>query len=61
MAEKAIYIGDSIKYDVGGANSAGMKSVLFSKNSKRISTEADYHAHGVEDLESLAKRFCELA
>jgi HAD superfamily hydrolase (TIGR01549 family) len=58
VPEKAIYIGDSIKYDVGGANSAGMKSVLFSKKSKRISSEADYHAHGVEGLETLARRFC---
>lgn len=61
VPEKAIYIGDSIKHDVGGANSAGMKSVLFSKKSKRFSSEADYHAHGVEGLESLAKRLCELA
>lgn len=61
VPEKAIYIGDSIKHDVGGANSAGMKSVLFSKKSKKISSEADYHAHGVEGLENLAKKFCGLA
>jgi putative hydrolase of the HAD superfamily len=61
VPEKAIYIGDSIKHDVGGANSAGMKSVLFSEKSKRISSEADYHAHGVDGLENLAKKFCELA
>lgn len=61
VPEKAVYIGDSVKHDVGGANSAGMKSVLFSKDSKITSSEADYHAHGVEGLAKLAKKFCELA
>jgi HAD superfamily hydrolase (TIGR01549 family) len=59
--ENAIYIGDSVKYDVAGANSAGMKSVLFSKSSKRLSSDADYHAHGVEGLEILVSELFELA
>ncbi len=59
--EKAVYIGDSIKHDVSGANSAGMKSVLFSKSSKRVCSKADYHAHGVEGLESLVGEFRGLA
>lgn len=58
--ENAIYIGDSIKHDVAGANSAGMKSVLFSKSSKRLSSDADYHAHGVEGLGILVSDLCEL-
>jgi putative hydrolase of the HAD superfamily len=61
VPENAIYIGDSIKYDVAGANSAGMKSVLFSKSSKMLSSEAHFHAHGVEGLETLASELCELA
>ncbi len=61
LPEKAVYIGDSIKHDVVGANSAGMKSALFSKSSKRVSSHADYHAHGVEGLSSLAHEFCKLA
>lgn len=61
VPEKALYVGDSIKYDVAGANFAGMKSVLFSKNSKRLSSEANFHVHGVEGLKSLASELCELA
>mgnify|MGYP000339076802 CR=1 FL=1 len=61
VPEKAIYIGDSIKHDVAGANSAGMKSVLFSKSSKRLSSEAHFHAHGVEGLQTLASELCQLA
>jgi epoxide hydrolase-like predicted phosphatase len=61
VPENAIYIGDSIKHDVAGANSAGMKSVLFSKSSKILSSEAHFHAHGVEGLETLASELCELA
>lgn len=61
VPEKAIYIGDSIEHDVFGANSAGMKSVLFSKKFKRISSVANYHAHGVEGLENLSRKFFELA
>lgn len=58
VPENAIYIGDSIKHDVAGANSAGMKSVLFSKNSKRSCSEAHFHAHGIEGLEILANELC---
>lgn len=61
VPEKALYIGDSIKHDVAGANAAGMKSVLFCKSSKRWSSEAHFHAHGVEGLEAFATELCELA
>ncbi len=58
LPEKAVYIGDSIKHDVRGANSAGVKSVLFSRSSKRVSNNADYQVHGVEELLSLASELC---
>ncbi len=60
LPEKAVYIGDSIQHDVRGANSAGMKSVLFTSGSKRVSSNADYHVHGVEELLSLVHKFCSL-
>lgn len=61
VPENAIYIGDSIKHDVAGANAAGMKSVLFSKSSEKLISEAHFHVHGVEGLETLASELCALA
>jgi putative hydrolase of the HAD superfamily len=51
--EKALYIGDSLAYDVLGAKAAGLKTVLFNQNTKRNSTDANYCVHGINELQTL--------
>lgn len=51
--DQALYVGDSIAYDINGAKSAGMKTVLFNKNTKRDVNVADYSALGIEGLQTL--------
>ena len=49
----ALYIGDSVDYDIIGAQSAGMKTVLFNKNTKSDTDIADYFALGIDGLHNL--------
>jgi len=50
---KALFVGDSITYDIVGAKSAGMKTVLFNQRSKKEHHLADYIVHGVDELDLL--------
>lgn len=50
---RALCVGDSEDYDVGGAGAAGMKTVLSSSNRCRESDTADYCIQGVDGLRSL--------
>jgi len=52
----ALYIGDSITYDIDGAKAAGMKTILFSNSSTVNSEHADYVISGVEALHDLLKQ-----
>lgn len=52
-ANQAVYVGDSVYYDVAGAKSAGMKTVLFNISRKKDSYVADYFALGIGELEEI--------
>jgi HAD superfamily hydrolase (TIGR01549 family) len=54
--DQALYIGDSVTYDMVGAKSAGMKTVLFNKDSNRQASAADYTIDGVAELQVLLDR-----
>lgn len=51
--EKALYIGDSVTYDILGAKSAGMRTVLFCQHSKKDNPLADYIVQGIDGLDLL--------
>ncbi|MCD4706575.1 MAG: HAD family hydrolase [Candidatus Sabulitectum sp.] len=50
--EECLFIGDSIHYDIKGAHSAGMKTVLYGK-SKSVSEVPDYRAEDIRELAGL--------
>lgn len=54
--QKALYIGDSVTHDVEGARSAGMKTVLFSHNTRTENPLADYCVQGMEELDALMRQ-----
>ncbi|MCP4367844.1 MAG: HAD family hydrolase [Deltaproteobacteria bacterium] len=54
--DRALYVGDSIKYDIVGAKAAGMKTTLFSKQSNRDCNVADYNVKGIDELQALFDR-----
>ena len=49
---QALYIGDSVSYDIIGAKSAGMKTALFSRNSDSDTNIADYFIQGIDGLQT---------
>lgn len=51
--EKALYVGDSISYDIVGAKSAGMKALFFNKDTQKDCTVADFRAFGVDELQNI--------
>lgn len=51
--DKSLFIGDSVTYDIAGAKSAGMKTVLFNQHRKKKDHPADYIVHDVDELNSL--------
>ena len=52
--DHALYIGDSVAYDIVGAKSAGMKTILINKNTTRdANNTADYFVLGIDGLQSL--------
>ena len=51
--DQALYVGDSVSYDIVGARSAGMKTVLFSKDFNRDTNIADYFVLRVDGLNTL--------
>lgn len=55
-ADKTLYIGDSVTYDITGAKSAGMKTVLFSKHIKGNSKVADYIVKDIAEMQKLLDR-----
>ncbi len=56
MADEAVFIGDSVKYDVRGAQSVGMHSVLFSYNGNAEKRIADHTCNNIKELCDLLKR-----
>jgi HAD superfamily hydrolase (TIGR01549 family) len=50
---KALYIGDSVAYDVVGAKTAGMGTVLFSRQPQSNNDIADYTVQNMEKLKGL--------
>jgi len=48
--DRALYVGDSITYDVVGAKSAGMKTALFCKQPRKDTGVADYVITGIDGL-----------
>jgi HAD superfamily hydrolase (TIGR01509 family) len=50
---KALYIGDSVTYDIMGAKSAGMRTVLFCQHSKKDNRLADFIVLGIDGLDLL--------
>jgi FMN phosphatase YigB (HAD superfamily) len=48
--DNALYIGDSITYDVAGAKSAGMKTALFCRQPRSDTGGADFVITGVDEL-----------
>jgi HAD superfamily hydrolase (TIGR01509 family) len=55
-SDKALYIGDSITYDIEGAKSAGLKTVLFSQRTRLENPYADYSVLGMAELDALMER-----
>jgi putative hydrolase of the HAD superfamily len=49
-ADRAIFIGDSIKYDIQGAKSVGMKSILICQNKDFISDKAYFSCNSISEL-----------
>lgn len=54
IPEECLFIGDSIYYDIAGAHSAGMKTVLYGTN-KSVSKVPDYRAEDIPALTGLLK------
>ncbi len=54
--EQAVYVGDSIPYDMAGARAAGMQTILFSREGKRETDLADFSAQGLGELRALLER-----
>lgn len=54
--EKSLYIGDSIKYDIEGAKTVGMHTVLFSYHSNRECSIADFTINGIKELRTLVDK-----
>ncbi|MCK5842029.1 MAG: HAD family hydrolase [Candidatus Sabulitectum sp.] len=50
LPEECLFVGDSVQYDITGAHSAGMKTVLYGRN-QSSSKVAD---HKAEDIQKLA-------
>ena len=57
--EECLFVGDSVQYDIIGAASAGMKTVIFSAN--RTDTKvADYEAENIRELTVLIENLLSL-
>lgn len=52
----AIFVGDSIKHDMVGAKSAGMGTVLLSKQPEIYHATADYVVSSIDDLRQLCEK-----
>ncbi len=52
-AQQAVFVGDSIPYDIAGARSAGMQTILFSRGPARETSLADYSVGGIAGLREL--------
>lgn len=50
LPEESVYIGDTEKYDIKGANNAGMHSILICRNNSYTSPTADFTCHNISDL-----------
>jgi HAD superfamily hydrolase (TIGR01509 family) len=53
---KTLFIGDSIKHDIIGAKSVGMKTVLFHQQANSRPHNADYAVANIEALQDLLNR-----
>lgn len=54
--DKTLYVGDSIKHDVIGAKSAGMTTVLLSKQPNKENGIADYVVSGIDELQGFIEQ-----
>jgi len=54
LPEECLFVGDSVQYDITGAASAGMKTVLYGAN-RSVSKAADHEAEDISDLAILIK------
>ncbi len=50
-ADKTVYIGDLEKYDIKGANAAGMQTILLCRNRNPVSSEADHVCYSISEVE----------
>lgn len=50
------FIGDSPEFDIQGANSAGMMSILIHKNIRQIRHKPDYQVDNIEELGRLLEK-----
>ncbi len=52
LPEECLFVGDSIQYDIAGAASAGMKTVLYGAN-RSVLKVADHEAENIQELRIL--------
>ena len=53
---QTIFVGDSLKYDVVGAISAGLQTVLVTKNLHSLASKADYNVQSINSLTQLLQK-----
>lgn len=53
LPDEALFVGDSIKYDVVGAKATGMWAALFCRREKRTCDSADFIVEGIPGLSAL--------
>ena len=53
--EECVFIGDSPKYDIDGAITAGLQTILIQRENNDLEIEPDYRVDSVEELEPILK------
>ncbi len=54
--EECVFIGDSLKYDIGGAITAGLQTILIQKGNTGSIVKPDYRVNCIEEIEPILKK-----